>query len=212
MIASSSRPISPSSPACGLRPAMASRGFAMPKSRFSAASTISAGLDDGVCRDRARALRASGMWMVSGTTRSRSLASIITARVASGQMRQEFGVAGKAKPACDQQALLIGAVTIAAAAPATPLCTAISMASMTAGAFAASGLPGTRVARARRSRSAGSPDHRRRRETRRDRRRASTDARRCVRPVRDKPRQRPPVRSAAGSPMVTRIGRLRSRL
>ena len=58
------------------------------------------------------------MWMVSGTTRNLSLASIITARRAPVRMGKEFGMAGKAESLpLFSTALWMGAVTTAAASP-----------------------------------------------------------------------------------------------
>gem|GEM_PF-5919143 len=89
---------------------------------------------------------ASGRWTVSGTTRSRSLASIITARLARVSAWRNSVWPGWAKPAWTSTALLIGAVTTAAARPSIASATASSMASVTARALAASGRPGTRRA------------------------------------------------------------------
>ena len=96
--AASSRPSAPLSPACGLSPATASRGCAMPKRRRRSRSTIRAGLDDQLRREARRAPARSGTWTVTGTTASASHHSIITGcggvRPARRQRRQELGVAG----------------------------------------------------------------------------------------------------------------------
>ncbi|MEI9991556.1 MAG: hypothetical protein WDM86_16115 [Rhizomicrobium sp.] len=147
MIVPSSPPSTPSSPACGLRPATASRGAAMEKSRFSAARMMSA-VSTMAAVVMARGTSASGMWIVSGTTRSSSLASIITARGAPVSAWRNSVCPGWGKPAAANTALLIGAVTMAAASPAIASATAVSMASTIAAAFAASGWPGMRWARA----------------------------------------------------------------
>ena len=57
------------------------------------------------------------MWMVSGTTRNVSLASIITARRAPVRWARNSVWPGKAKPAAFSTALWMGAVTSAAASP-----------------------------------------------------------------------------------------------
>ena len=51
---------------------------------------------------------ASGIWMVSGTTRNFSLASIITARGAPVRCGQKFGMAGIGKAAPVQHRLVDG--------------------------------------------------------------------------------------------------------
>ena len=71
MIAVSSRPSAPLSPACGLSPATASRGRAMPKRRRRSRADDPRRLDDQL-RRQARGDCASGMWTVTGTTASAS--------------------------------------------------------------------------------------------------------------------------------------------
>jgi len=108
-----------SSPACGLRPAIARRGRAISKSRFSAASVISA-VSTMLGRSMAPGTCAIGIWTVNGTTRSSSLASIITARVAPVSFARKSVWPGNAKPVFMSTALLIGAVATAPASPSSP--------------------------------------------------------------------------------------------
>ena len=64
----SSRPMAPPSPACGLNPAIASRGCAMPKSARNASAVARAcATIASVVSDRTASLSAT--WIVTGTTR-----------------------------------------------------------------------------------------------------------------------------------------------
>src|SRR6185437_2965654 len=204
MIFSSSMPSMPSSPACGLRPATASRGLRMPKSRLSAVTMISS-VSNTACLLMAAGTSATGRWMVSGTTRSFSLASIITARRAPVSAARNSVWPGWGKPAWFSTALLIGAVTRAAAQPLTQALTARSMAPVTASALSASILPGMAFTRAWvgmtcsrwDANSAGSPTSRSGRPPMRPPK-CSKAARATSGPM------------PAGSPMVMRIGAARS--
>ena len=77
MTSASSLPIRPPSPACGLSPATAMRGAAMPKSWASAAAVIRT-VSMSRARVSARGTAESGMCTVVGTTLSSSATSIIT--------------------------------------------------------------------------------------------------------------------------------------
>ena len=97
MIRASSSPIAPPSPACGLSPATASRGRAMPKSRRSASATIRACAHDACSAPAAAAPRPAAMCTVSGTTRSDGPGQHHHRPCAAGELGQELGVAGKAE-------------------------------------------------------------------------------------------------------------------
>src|SRR5258706_12926390 len=116
----------------------------MPKSRRRAVRMISP-VSNTACLLIALGTSATGIWMVSGTTRNLSLASIITARRAPVRWARNSVWPGKAKPAPFSTALWMGAVTSAAASPARHDATAISIVSVTAAALALSGLPGMAV-------------------------------------------------------------------
>ncbi len=133
----------------------------MPKSRRKAVRMISP-VSNTACLVISPGTCASGMWMVSGTTRNWSDASIITARRAPVRCARNSVWPGKAKPAAFSTALWMGAVTIAAASPFRHLATAISIASVTAGALAGSGLPGAAWAWGAGGNDIGvTPEHRR---------------------------------------------------
>ena len=140
----SSRPIAPCSPACGFSPATASRGAAMPKSRRNAASVARAVATMASVVTPSSARR-SETWIVTGTTRSRSQASIMTGVPPVSSPRNSVWP-GWRKPAAYSTALLIGLVTTAPASPACTRRTARSMLSITAGALAGSGWPGRAMA------------------------------------------------------------------
>ena len=99
MTSVSSVPIRPPSPACGLRPATAMRGEAMPKSWVSAAAGDAHGLDDQGARQRARhggerdVHRDRHDLQLVGHQHHDGLRSAGSA-VAQRQLGQELGVAG----------------------------------------------------------------------------------------------------------------------
>ncbi|KAG1076989.1 hypothetical protein G6F40_017204 [Rhizopus arrhizus] len=75
MMSMSSRPNLPPSPACGFRPATATRGFSMPICRQArSASRMAVSSASGVMREMTSA---SATWMVTSSTRSSSLANIM---------------------------------------------------------------------------------------------------------------------------------------
>src|SRR5690606_24266107 len=81
-------------------------------------------------------------WMVTGTTRSRSDASIITGMTLPQSAARYSVCPGWRKPAAYSAALWIGLVTRAAASPPRHSAVPVSMARRTAGALAGSGCPG----------------------------------------------------------------------
>ncbi|PAV92557.1 hypothetical protein WR25_08378 [Diploscapter pachys] len=89
----SSRPIVPLSPACGLTPAKARRGAAMPKSRRRAVAVVRAFVTSR-STDSSDGTAASGTCAVSGTTRSDGPASIITASSAATPQRSATNSTG----------------------------------------------------------------------------------------------------------------------
>ena len=78
MISISSRPRAPPSPACGLRPAKASRGAVMPKLRHRPRA-VARPLATTKSIDNIPGTAETGIWVVIGTTRRPGPASIITA-------------------------------------------------------------------------------------------------------------------------------------
>ncbi len=85
-----------------------------------------------------------GMWMVTGTTRSKGDASIITGSGAPERCARNSVWPGKAKPAPSLSAfLLIGLVQSASAAPLRTNSTPRAMMAMTAPAFSGSARPGS---------------------------------------------------------------------
>ena len=104
-----------------------------------------AGVEHRLLGDRPWAHRPPACGWSAAPPASLSLASIITARRAPVRWARNSVWPGKAKPAAFSTDLWIGAVTMAAASPSRQACTAISMASVTAAALAALGLPGTAV-------------------------------------------------------------------
>ena len=78
MMSRSSSPSVPSSPACGLSPATASRGSRDAEARVQIARDDAAGLDDQIAASAAAGTSRSGRWIVTGTTASSGDHSIIT--------------------------------------------------------------------------------------------------------------------------------------
>ena len=141
----SSRPSAPSSPAWGLSPVSASFGLSIfSRSRRSLAtmrpvSTSSSGVKSpGTSR--------SGTWMVTGTTRKSSLASIITGRGVTPslvqRLGQKFGMAGKGKPGSVERRLVDRRRHHRPARPPSVSRTAWAMASIVTCAVAPSISPG----------------------------------------------------------------------
>jgi hypothetical protein len=145
----SSRPSEPSSPACGLRPDIASRGRARPKCAFRSATAIRAVVTISSLESWASASR-SERWMVTGTTASAGDHSIITgcgARPPSAASSARNSVwPGWRKPARYSTLLAIGLVTTAPALPRLTWSTAWRMEASAAVALVSSGCPGRAVA------------------------------------------------------------------
>ena len=145
----SSLPSEPSSPACGLRPEIASRGRARPKCAFRSATAIRAVVTISSLESWASASR-SERWMVTGTTASAGDHSIITgcgARppLAASSARNSVWP-GWRKPARYSTLLAIGLVTTAPALPRLTWSTAWRMEASAAVALVSSGCPGRAVA------------------------------------------------------------------
>ena len=144
----SSPPSAPPSPACGLRPEIASRGAAIAMCRRSAASTMRA-VETISSLVRSVMASRSGRWIVTGTTASACDHSIITgcgARcagscVAANSARNSVWP-GWAKPAWYSTLLAIGLVTTALARPACTSSTAWRIDAIAAAGAVAVGLPG----------------------------------------------------------------------
>ena len=145
----SSLPSEPSSPACGLRPEIASRGRARPKWAFRSATAIRAVVTISSLVSWASASR-SERWMVTGTTASAGDHSIITgcgARppLAASSARNSVWP-GWRNPARYSTLLAIGLVTTAPALPRLTWSTAWRMEASAAVALVSSGCPGRAVA------------------------------------------------------------------
>ena len=118
MMSSSSRPSMPPSPACGLRPATARRGRAMPKSFCSAAAVMRiVSTSSGRVSAAGPPPAACARW--SAQPSARSEASIMTGSeraagmVARGQHGQKLGVAGLMQAGACSDRLAMGLVTSA---------------------------------------------------------------------------------------------------
>ena len=109
IVAISSPPIAPPSPACGLRPATAMRGAARPKSATRPAwvTRIVCSRSAGVS---AAGTSARGMWIVTGTTRRPGAASIITGSGAPRKVGEKLGVAGEGEAGAVLERLLVDRV------------------------------------------------------------------------------------------------------
>ncbi len=139
----SSSPSAPCSPACGLRPAMARRGFGRPKSRARAAAVMRAVTTMASVSSVSMARRRETC-TVTGTTRSSGLASIMTGGLVAWVSSARNSVwPGWAKPASYSAALLMGLVTMPPTSPRRARAAARRMEARMAGALAGSMRPGT---------------------------------------------------------------------
>ena len=143
----SSSPSAPCSPACGLRPATARRGCAIPKRSRRSWATIRPVVVTSSGVSAATTSR-NGKWIVTGTTASSGDQSIMTGCAATpvdcSESLARYSVCpGSANPDRYRMFLAIGLVTMALAAPAITSATARRMAASAAGALDRSGRPGS---------------------------------------------------------------------
>ena len=148
MIVASSPPSTPSSPACGLSPRDGEARRDDREIALERGEDDLAGLDDRLGRDRARHRRqAACEWSAARRAADRSPASSPRAARRSAPARNSVWP-GYSNPACISTALLIGAVTIAAALAVARHRNRRFDRFDDAAAFAADGFARVRVARA----------------------------------------------------------------
>ena len=104
----SSLPSEPSSPACGLRPEIASRGWARPKCAFRSATAIRAVVDDQLARELGQRLaqrKMDGDGNDGERRRPQHHHRLRRAAAIGGKLGEKFGVAGMAEAGAVEHAL-----------------------------------------------------------------------------------------------------------